>query len=284
MCGWSTAGRWRSPSSAPPRPSVLADDGTVRECRIALDGRRADDHRASLDRALRSVGSLSMPTRSRRSPRGREQASRPISDLRGSEAYRRHTVGVVARRAVEAAARRAAGESIAVPVNRGLGIGAASHEHDRDHAHRQRHRLPGRRRPAATSLSVLRTEIGLTGTKEGCDDCECGACMVLIDGRPVNSCSYLAVQARPTGASHDRRGCADRRRAAPAAAQHARGGRRAVRVLHARHAHVGARRCSPQPLSPPRRRSASACRGNLCRCTGYVKILAAVQSAAAAQQ
>jgi aerobic-type carbon monoxide dehydrogenase small subunit (CoxS/CutS family) len=46
-----------------------------------------------------------------------------------------------------------------------------------------------------TLVSVLRTELGLTGTKEGCDDCECGACMVLIDGRPVNSCSYLAVQA-----------------------------------------------------------------------------------------
>ena len=45
-----------------------------------------------------------------------------------------------------------------------------------------------------TLLSVIRTEVGLTGTKEGCDDCECGACMVLVDGRPVNSCSYLAVQ------------------------------------------------------------------------------------------
>ncbi len=45
-------------------------------------------------------------------------------------------------------------------------------------------------------LGVIRTEIGLTGTKEGCDDCECGACMVLIDGQPVNSCSYLAVQAQ----------------------------------------------------------------------------------------
>jgi aerobic-type carbon monoxide dehydrogenase small subunit (CoxS/CutS family) len=43
---------------------------------------------------------------------------------------------------------------------------------------------------------VLRNEIGLTGTKEGCDDCECGACMVLLDGQPINSCSYLAVQAQ----------------------------------------------------------------------------------------
>ena len=45
-------------------------------------------------------------------------------------------------------------------------------------------------------LSVIRENVGLTGTKEGCDDCECGACMVLLDGQPVNSCSYLAVQAQ----------------------------------------------------------------------------------------
>jgi carbon-monoxide dehydrogenase small subunit len=49
--------------------------------------------------------------------------------------------------------------------------------------------------PGRSLLSVLRTEIGLTGSKEGCDDSECGACMVLLDGKPVNSCSYLALQA-----------------------------------------------------------------------------------------
>src|SRR5437773_1270342 len=46
-----------------------------------------------------------------------------------------------------------------------------------------------------TLLTVLRSELGLTGSKEGCDDSECGACMGLTDGRPVNSCSYLALQA-----------------------------------------------------------------------------------------
>jgi aerobic-type carbon monoxide dehydrogenase small subunit (CoxS/CutS family) len=49
--------------------------------------------------------------------------------------------------------------------------------------------------PHRSLLSVLRDELGLTGSKEGCDDSECGACMVMIDGRPVNSCSYLALQA-----------------------------------------------------------------------------------------
>jgi CO/xanthine dehydrogenase FAD-binding subunit len=52
--------------------------------------------------------------------------ARPISDVRASDRYRRHTVGVMASRAVQAAARRAAGESITVPVNRAIGIGAAS--------------------------------------------------------------------------------------------------------------------------------------------------------------
>ena len=54
-----------------------------------------------------------------------EQAT-PISDLRASDKYRRHTIGVMAKRAFDAAARRANGETIAVPVNRAIGIGAAS--------------------------------------------------------------------------------------------------------------------------------------------------------------
>ena len=49
--------------------------------------------------------------------------------------------------------------------------------------------------PATTLLAAVRDTIGLTGSKEGCDDSECGACMMLLDGKPVNSCSYLALQA-----------------------------------------------------------------------------------------
>ena len=49
--------------------------------------------------------------------------------------------------------------------------------------------------PGTTLLYAVRDSVGLTGSKEGCDDSECGACMMLLDGKPVNSCSYLALQA-----------------------------------------------------------------------------------------
>ena len=49
--------------------------------------------------------------------------------------------------------------------------------------------------PETTLLYAVREGVGLTGAKEGCDDSECGACMMLLDGKPVNSCSYLALQA-----------------------------------------------------------------------------------------
>ena len=128
-------------------------------------------------------------------------------------------------------------------------------------------------------VSVLRTEIGLTGTKEGCDDCECGACMVLIDGRPVNSCSYLAAQAadRPISTVE---------------------GVMAGDVLHPLQqalldeGGVQCGFCTPGMImsatallsrnaSPTEEEIRVGLSGNLCRCTGYIKILAAVQAAAA---
>ena len=98
--------------------------------------------------------------------------------------------------------------------------------------------------PHASLLETVREQIGLTGAKEGCDDSECGACMMLLDGEPVNSCSYLALQAEgrqittveglaPPGELQ----------CAPALVPRARGG--AVRVLHAWNAGLGNRSPSP---------------------------------------
>ena len=102
---------------------TLAADGTVASAAVALaavaptilsvDG---------VDEAL--VGCVPSEAGPVAAALASEQAA-PISDLRASDRYRRHCIGVMAKRAVDAAARRADGESIAVPVNRSLGIGAA---------------------------------------------------------------------------------------------------------------------------------------------------------------
>ena len=133
--------------------------------------------------------------------------------------------------------------------------------------------------PQRTLVSVLRGEVGLTGTKEGCDDCECGACMVLVDGRPVNSCSYLAAQT-------DGREVTTVEGLGSATEPHplqrnivAKGGVQCgfctPGMLISATALLAQ---SPQPSEDEIR---IALGGNLCRCTGYQKIVKAVQSAAA---
>ena len=129
-------------------------------------------------------------------------------------------------------------------------------------------------------LSVIRTEIGLTGTKEGCDDCECGACMVLLDGRPVNSCSYLALQADGRDVTTVE-GLAE--------------GDELVTLQRALLEHGGVQCgfCTPGMLisatallrnnpDPSEEDVRIALSGNLCRCTGYDGIVRAILSAAAA--
>jgi carbon-monoxide dehydrogenase small subunit len=129
-------------------------------------------------------------------------------------------------------------------------------------------------------LSVIRGEIGLTGTKEGCDDCECGACMVLVDGRPVNSCSYLAVQAAGRAITTIE-GVMTGDELHPL--QHA--------LLEEGGVQCGF--CTPGMImsamallasnpSPSEEEVRIGLSGNLCRCTGYTRIVAAVQRAAAA--
>jgi aerobic-type carbon monoxide dehydrogenase small subunit (CoxS/CutS family) len=132
--------------------------------------------------------------------------------------------------------------------------------------------------PHRSLLWTLRQELGLTGSKEGCDDSECGACMVLIDGKPVNSCSYLAVQADGREITTVE-GLSDGSELAPL--------QRAF--LDAGGVQCGF--CTPGMLisatallrenaAPTEDEVRLALSGNLCRCTGYAKIFDAVRLAA----
>ena len=131
-------------------------------------------------------------------------------------------------------------------------------------------------------LEVLREDLGLTGTKHGCELGECGACAVLLDGRPVLSCLVLGVECE--GASVTTvEGLAE----GPE-----------LSALQAAFADKGAAQCgyctpgilvTAQALldrnpHPTRAEIAEALSGNLCRCTGYLQIFEAVEEAARAER
>ena len=132
--------------------------------------------------------------------------------------------------------------------------------------------------PRRTLLSVLRDDLELTGSKEGCDDSECGACMVLLDGEPVNSCSYLALQAEGAAITTVE-GLADRGVLHPL--QRAfleRGGVQCGFCTPGMLISAAALiERTPQPTDDEIRAGLA---GNLCRCTGYTPIVAAVRQAA----
>ena len=123
------------------------------------------------------------------------------------------------------------------------------------------------------ALDLLRDLLGLTGTKEGCGRGECGACTILLDGEPVNAC--LLYAAKLQGRAVRDRGGAGRRRGRPAppagGLPGGRGG--AVRVLHARHAAERQGAAGPRARTPTVAEIEEALSGNLCRCTGYGKIV-----------
>lgn len=132
--------------------------------------------------------------------------------------------------------------------------------------------------PHRTLLDLLREDLGLTGTKQGCGEGDCGACVVLLDGVPVNSCLVLAMDA-------DDRDVTTIEGVASGASLH---------PVQQAFLEVGAVQCgyctpgmvlvatsllerNPSP-TPTDVRAAIA--GNLCRCTGYQKIVEGVLLAA----
>ena len=133
--------------------------------------------------------------------------------------------------------------------------------------------------PHKTLLEVLREDLGLTGTKHGCELGECGTCTVLVDGRSILSCLMLGLDAEDRNVTTIE-GMAEDGQLHP---------------LQDTFADLGAAQCgycSPGFLlvakeliekssNPSRDEIREALSGNLCRCTGYIKIYEAVELAAA---
>jgi aerobic-type carbon monoxide dehydrogenase small subunit (CoxS/CutS family) len=127
-------------------------------------------------------------------------------------------------------------------------------------------------------LEVLREELGLFGTKHGCELGECGTCTVLLDGKPVLSCLTLPVECQGRGVT--------------TVEGMARGA--GLHPLQQAFAELGAAQCGyctpgfllvaeallREKANPSRAEIAEALAGNLCRCTGYLKIFEAVELAA----
>ena len=128
-------------------------------------------------------------------------------------------------------------------------------------------------------LDVLREDLGLTGTKEGCGEGECGACTVLLDGRAVNACLFPALEA------------SERSVTTIEGLQGAGGKLSLIQQAFVDHGAIQCGFCSPGMIlsaqalldrnpSPSDHEIREALAGNLCRCTGYVQIAEAVKAAA----
>ena len=130
-----------------------------------------------------------------------------------------------------------------------------------------------------TLLEVLRENIGLVGTKEACDTGECGACAVLLDGIPVNSCLVLALDGRGKEITTIE-GLAVNGKLHP------------LQKAFMEHGATQCGFCTPGMIitakalldenqKPTEQEVRQAISGNMCRCTGYAKIVEAVMAASA---
>ena len=130
--------------------------------------------------------------------------------------------------------------------------------------------------PAETLLHVLREKLGLTGTKEGCGEGDCGACTILVDGKSVNSCIYPAIQAD---------GCEILTVEGVEKSEKLS----AIQKAFVDHGAVQCGFCSPGMImataalldenpSPTEEEIRRGLSGNICRCTGYQAMVDAVKS------
>jgi aerobic carbon-monoxide dehydrogenase small subunit len=135
--------------------------------------------------------------------------------------------------------------------------------------------------PRLLLVHFLREQLMLTGTHVGCDTSGCGACTVLLDGVPIKSCTYLAVQA-------------DGREVTTVEGLLAGGALDPIQEAFKQEHGLQCGFCTPGMMLTAKALLASnpkpseeevrwAISGNVCRCTGYMNIVKAVQAAAAAQ-
>jgi carbon-monoxide dehydrogenase small subunit len=134
--------------------------------------------------------------------------------------------------------------------------------------------------PQMTLLELLRAELGFTGTKYGCGTGDCGACTVLVEGKPTLSCSTLAITVRDKNILTIE-GLAEGNRLHP------------IQKSFVDYGAIQCGYCTPGMIltakalldenpNPTKEEAKDALAGNLCRCTGYVKIIGAVLGAAEA--
>jgi aerobic-type carbon monoxide dehydrogenase small subunit (CoxS/CutS family) len=133
-------------------------------------------------------------------------------------------------------------------------------------------------KPWATLLEVIRDDLGLTGAKEGCGEGECGACTVIMDGKAVNACIVLAVEANGKEITTIE-GLADGENLHP---------------IQQAFLEIGGLQCGfctpgmvlstkvllDENANPDEEQIRQGLAGNFCRCTGYTKIIASVRAAA----
>lgn len=133
-------------------------------------------------------------------------------------------------------------------------------------------------KPNETLLDVIRDRLELTGTKKGCDTGQCGSCTVLLEGKPINSCLVLAVEAHGKDILTVE-GLAKNGQFHP------------LQEAFVQEGAVQCGYCTPGMLlsakallddnpNPTEEKVKEAIAGNLCRCTGYVKIVKAILTAA----
>ncbi len=218
-----------------------------------------------------------------------QEAATPIDDVRASAAYRREMTRVLVLRALEILAGRRAHQG--VPQEPVLLWGAES-PRERRHLqspaeHREgapiETRINGRmytftRGQGKSLLHLLRDEAGLIGPKEGCAEGECGACTVFLDGVAVMSCLVPAPRAH--GAEIVTvEGLSDAERLHPVQQAFVEDG--AVQCGYCTPGFLmSAAKLLEEKPAPSREDIRQALTGNLCRCTGYYKIVQAVEDAA----